>query len=211
MNGEKLDFDKSAASWDEVPGRVKLASDIAAAIRDETVLTRDMDVLDFGCGTGLLTLPFASLVHSITGADSSQGMLDVLRAKSEKQHVTNVRTQYLDLDQGHALEGQYHLVYSTMTFHHIKEITPLLAQFSAVLLPDGYLCIADLDPDDGKFHADNTGVFHFGFDRAKLRLDLLEAGFDDVRDRTAATMVKPQPQGGEREFTVFLITARKRA
>ncbi len=211
MNDEKKDFDKTAASWDEVPGRVKLAGDIGIALREEIVLTPEMDVLDFGCGTGLLTLPFASSVHSITGADGSQGMLDVLRAKAQEQHVTNVQTQYLDLDRGYTLKGRYHLVFSTMTFHHVKHIKPLLAQFFGVLLPDGYLCIADLDPDEGKFHADNTGVFHFGFNRVELRADLLEAGFEDVRDRTAATVARPQPDGGERVLSVFLITARKRA
>lgn len=210
MNDEKKDFDKNAATWDEVPGRVKLAHDIAGTLKDEVALTPDMDVLDFGCGTGLLTLPLAALVHSVTGADSSQGMLDVLRAKMEKEQIPNVRTLLLDLDRGDALEGQYHLVLSTMTFHHVKDIRPLLAQFAGVLREDGYLCIADLDLDDGKFHADNEGVFHFGFDRVALRATLLNAGFADVRDRTAATMKKPQPDGGERAFTIFLMTARKR-
>jgi ubiquinone/menaquinone biosynthesis C-methylase UbiE len=208
MNTEKKDFDKTAANWDASVGRVQLAGDIAAAIKESLTLTRDMDVMDFGCGTGLVTLPLASLVRSVTAVDSSQGMLDVLRTKLDEQQISNVRTQYLDLDQGHVLRGQYHLVYSSMTFHHIKDLGPLLAQFSAVLTRPGLLCIADLDPDEGKFHSNNEGVFHFGFQRSVLREELMEAGFVDVQDRTAATMKKPQAQGGEREFTIFLITAR---
>ena len=44
MNIERRDFDKEATTWDEVPARVKLANDIAAAISEEIVLTSNMDV-----------------------------------------------------------------------------------------------------------------------------------------------------------------------
>ena len=58
--------------------RVKLATDVAGAVSAEVRLAADMDVLDFGCGTGLLALQLQPYVRSITGVDSSQGMLDVL-------------------------------------------------------------------------------------------------------------------------------------
>jgi ubiquinone/menaquinone biosynthesis C-methylase UbiE len=210
MNIEKRDFDKEAATWDEVPARIKLANDIAAAISNEIMLTSHMDVLDFGCGTGLLTLKLQPLVHSITGVDSSKGMLDVLKAKIAKQNLLNVKTQYLDTEQGDILEGIYHLIVSGMTFHHVKEIRPLLDQFFRILATSGYLCIADLDLDDGNFHDNNDGIFHFGFERALLRRDFMEAGFDDIRDRTSAEVMKPDSEGGMRTFTVFLMTGRKK-
>lgn len=211
MNSEKRDFDKEAASWDEAPGRVKMANDIADAISKEVMLTSDMDVLDFGCGTGLVSLRLQPLVHSVTGVDSSKGMLDVFKAKIESRNLTNVKIQYLDIEQGYALEGSYHLIVSSMTFHHVKEIRPVLDQFYKISVPSGYLCIADLDPDEGMFHDNNDGIFHFGFDRAELRGTFIEAGFEDIRDRTAAEIIKPAPDGGTRLFTVFLMTGRKRA
>jgi ubiquinone/menaquinone biosynthesis C-methylase UbiE len=210
MNIERRDFDKEATTWDEVPARVKLANDIAAAVSDEIVLTSNMDVLDFGCGIGLLTLKLQPAVHSITGVDSSQGMIDVLKAKIDKQNLSNVRMQYLDTERGDILEGTYHLIVSGMTLHHVKEIRPLLDQFYRILTPSGYLCIADLDLDDGRFHDSNDGVFHFGFDRALLRKDFMEAGFDDIRDRTPAGVIKPASDGGQRSFTIFLMTGRKK-
>jgi ubiquinone/menaquinone biosynthesis C-methylase UbiE len=210
MNIEKRDFNKEAATWDEVPARVKLANDITAAISNEILLTSHMDVLDFGCGTGLLTLKLQPHVHSITGVDSSRGMLDVLKAKIDNQNLPNVKTRYLDTEQGDIIEGTYHLIVSGMTFHHVKEIRPLLDQFFRILAPSGYLCIADLDLDDGKFHDNNDGIFHFGFDRALLYRDFMEAGFDDIRDRTAAEVMKPNPESGIQPFTVFLMTGRKK-
>jgi ubiquinone/menaquinone biosynthesis C-methylase UbiE len=210
MNIEKRDFDKEAATWDEVPARVKLANDIAAAISNEMLLTSDMDVLDFGCGTGLLTLKLQTLVHSITGVDSSRGMLDVLKAKIDRQNLANVKTRYLDTEKGNILKGTYHLIVSGMTFHHVKEISPLFDQFYRILRPSGHLCIADLDLDNGKFHDSNDGIFHFGFDRASLRRDFMKAGFYDIRDRTAAEVMKPDSEGGIQPLTVFLMTGRKK-
>jgi ubiquinone/menaquinone biosynthesis C-methylase UbiE len=210
MNIERRDFDKEATTWDEVPARVKLANDIAVAISNEILLTSHMDVLDFGCGTGLLTLQLQPVVHSITGVDSSRGMIDVLKAKIDRQNLPNIKTQYLDTARGDILEGTYHLIVSGMTLHHVKEIRPLLDQFYRILTPSGYLCIADLDLDDCQFHDKNDGIFHFGFDRALLRKDFMEAGFDDIRDRTAAEVMKPDPDGGIRPFTVFLMTGRKK-
>jgi hypothetical protein len=81
--------------------------------------------------------------------------------------------------------------------------------FHAVLKRSGSVCLSDLDPEGGRFHSDNQGVFHFGFDREKIRDLLMEAGFNNVEDRTAATVVKPAPEGEESAFTVFLITAKK--
>ena len=167
--------------------------------------------MDFGCGTGLLALKLQPLVRSVTGVDSSQGMLDIFNAKIAKMKLNNVKTVLVDLYKGDVLTGSYDLVLSNMTLHHIKEIEPLFAQFYKVIAPGGYLCISDLDLDDGQFHEDNTGVFHFGFDRAALRNVFTESGFDNVRDIDAAEMVKPSQSGEMRRFSIFLMVGRKRS
>jgi ubiquinone/menaquinone biosynthesis C-methylase UbiE len=208
MNDERRNFDKEAASWDEKPLRIKLAKEIARAIVGHITLRPDMDVLDFGCGTGLLTLELQPLVRSITGVDSSPGMLEVFRKKIAAMQPGNVKTGLLDVEKGDSLTGKYHLVVSSMALHHVKNIHRLLAQFHHVLVPSGLLCIADLDSEDGLFHDDNTGVFHPGFDRPELRRLFTDAGFHDVGDSTATTMEKQTPDGSKRRFTVFLMTGR---
>ena len=164
MSTEKRGFDKEAAAWDEHPARAQLASDVAAAISRQVTLSTDMDVLDFGCGTGLLTLQLTPLVKSITGVDTSRGMLNVLVAKIARQNLTNVRTLLLDLEAGDTLGDEYDLIVSNMTLHHIREVGPLLDRFYKAIAPGGYLCLCDLDLDDGLFHDDNQGIFHQGFD-----------------------------------------------
>ena len=209
INAEKRNFDQEAANWDQVPERVKVAQDIAHSMIREITLTPDMGVLDFGCGTGLLTFAIQPFVRSITGVDSSQGMLDVFNKKIKEQNLDNVKTNYLNLDKGDVLEGSYHLIISSMTLHHIKRVGPLLKLFHQVLRPSSTLCIADLDLDNGQFHSNNDGVFHFGFDREDLRRMFINAGFRNVRHRAAAQVEKPVGGGQTRLFTMFLMTGRK--
>jgi len=209
INAKKRNFDQEAAKWDQVPGRVKVAQDIAQCMIRELTLTPDMDVLDFGCGTGLLTFALQPFVRSITGVDSSRGMLDVFKTKIKEQNLNNIRVNYLDLDNGDVLSGSYHLIVSSMTLHHIKEIGPLLNQFHRVMVPSGSLCIADLDLDDGQFHGNNDGVFHDGFNREDLSRMCMNAGFRGTRVVQASEIEKPVNDGKIRLFTVFLMTARK--
>ena len=209
MKTERRNFDKEAASWDERPYRVKLAKDIGDAIRREVTIRPDMDAMDFGCGTGLLTIQLQPLVRSITGVDSSQGMLDTLNGKITKLGLPNARTMLVDLDKGDFLSGSYQLIVSNMTLHHVKNIGRLFEQFYDVLTPSGYLCLADLDPDGGQFHGDNTGVFHFGFDRTELRRTLAENGFDNIKVTSATEMVRQTSEGEMRTFTIFLMTGQK--
>ncbi len=210
MENEKRDFNKVAASWDEDPKRVKLANDLAESIAQNIPLASDMDVMDFGCGTGLLTLNLQPQVRSITGVDSSQGMLDMLRAKTENHGLTNVSSHFKNLEDGDVLDGAYHLITSAMTFHHVNDIDPLLKNFHKILHPAGYIAIADLDRDDGQFHEDSTGVFHNGFERSWLEQKFSAAGFEDVSCRTATSILKPSADGGTRAFTVFLLIGRKK-
>lgn len=210
MEDKKRDFDKAAPSWDELPRRVRLVADIARTISEEIDLNGGMDVLDFGCGTGLLTFQLQPSVHFIRGVDSSRGMLDVFGAKIQERDLKNIEAFHLDPDEGDVIEGKYHLVVSSMAFHHIQNVGPLLDRLHEIILPGGHICIADLDSDDGQFHGDSDGVFHNGFDRARLRRTLAAAGFEEIRDRTAATVTKSTPDGTPRDFSVFLMIGRKR-
>jgi|PlaIllAssembly_1097288.scaffolds.fasta_scaffold121931_2 ubiquinone/menaquinone biosynthesis C-methylase UbiE len=209
MSTEARDFDKEAAGWDEHPTRVQLAQDVASAIARAVPLGPTMDVLDFGCGTGIATLQLAASVGTVTGVDSSQGMLDVLKAKIDRQGCTNVTTRRLH--PGDEVAGAYDLIVTSMTLHHVADIDAQLTQFFRALKASGWLCVADLDPEQGEFHDDNTGVFHFGFDRDALRCAFVRAGFADVHDVTATEVVKPTHKSGLRTFRVFLMTGQKTA
>jgi len=190
-------------------GRIGLANDVADAIIREIKPTGEKDVLDFGCGTGLVTLRLQPLVRTIIGADSSKSMLGVLESKVRSRGLSNVRTQFVDLEKGCSVEGRFHLIMSSMTMHHVKDAAALFQQWYELLHPGGLLAAADLDTEDGSFHLNNTGVFHLGFDRNELKKLLQKTGFHDVRAVTATTMMRDVAGVGKRAFPVFLIVGRK--
>ena len=202
------DFDREAAAWDEKPLRVKLADEVVRAVVAAAHPGPDMEALDFGCGTGLVALRLAPLVRRLTGADGSEGMLGVFRAKAAAQGLENVQARPVALEGEPDLGGPYDLVVSSMTLHHVRDVAALVGHLARAVRPGGFLCLADLDAEDGSFHSDNTGVFHFGLDREQVAGLLEAAGFADVGQGTAATVEKPGPEG-MRAYPVFLVWGRK--
>ena len=197
-------FDQAAATWDGEQRRTLLARGVTEAIVARCALPADLDVLDFGCGTGLVSLGLRPLVRSVTGVDTSRGMLDVFERKLLEQGLEGVRTVHLSPDAPLSLPDRFHLVVSSMTLHHVADLAPLFARLRDHLHPGGRVALADLDAEDGTFHEDAGGVVHLGFDRGEIAALLDEAGFVDVVVETATVTRK-----GERSYPIFLATGRK--
>ncbi len=206
----KLDaahFDSKAREWDDNPVFVERGLKIAEAIRKAVPLHRQMNVLDYGCGTGLLSFPLKEELGTILLADSSDGMLAVAAEKIAAQGAANMMPMKLDLMADAAPAQRFDLIYSSMTLHHVPDTDAILRIFHDLLNPGGILCIADLDKEDGSFHGPEIDVHH-GFDRADLSLRAAKAGFTGMRFQTVFNIAKEQP-GGTRDYPVFLMTARR--
>lgn len=197
-------FDEAAATWDAEERRVLQARGVTEAIVKRCALPADLDVLDFGCGTGLVSLGLRPLVSSVTGVDTSRGMLDVLERKVLEQGLDGVRAVLLPPDAPLSLPERFHLVVSSLALHHVADLAPLFARFRDHLHPGGRVALADLDLEDGTFHDDARGVFHLGFDRGAIAALLAGAGFVDVAVETATVTRK-----GERSYSIFLATGRR--
>jgi len=196
-------FDERAQTWDEEPRRVQLAADIFAALARRIPLRSDGSALDYGCGTGLLTFALAPRVRRVVAVDSSKGMLGVLAQKAQAAGIANVEPLLADFSKDPLPPGPFDLVASAMTLHHVADVEALCRKFFALLAPGGRLALADLDAEDGTFHATREGIHHFGFDRDAFAAQLAAAGFVDVQFDVAARIAKA------RDYSVFLATARK--
>ena len=201
-------FDERAKDWDTDPMKVERAQSVANAIRKAVPLTADMSALEYGCGTGLLSFALQSDLGQITLADTSLGMLNVLTEKIAASGVTNMHSVCLDLSADPLPAQHFDLTYSLMTLHHIEDAKSILKKFHTLLKPDGWLCVSDLDKEDGTFHTDGTTDAHLGFERGELQKWVEDAGFLGVKFLTAYR-IKKDIGGVEKTFPVFLLTARK--
>jgi ubiquinone/menaquinone biosynthesis C-methylase UbiE len=192
---------------------VALAKGVGEAILHAAHPTKEMDVLDYGCGTGLVGLFLLPHVRSVTGADSSAAMLEVLQKKTAKGGLASLKTLQLDLQCDTMPKDRYHLVVASMVLHHTADTERVLRAFHSLLHPRGILCIADLDREPGVFHGPEAAatVHHLGFDRAAMKSQLGQLGFDSVGDTTAHVIRKPTEAGEMRDFPVFMVTAKRRA
>ena len=201
-------FDEEAKNWDANPLRVARANAVAAAIRAQVPLTPAMRALEYGSGTGLLSFALRPSLGHITLADSSPGMLGVLAEKIAAAGASGgMRALHLDLATDSTPAERFQLIYTLMTLHHIADTAKILQDFYTLLDPGGWLCIADLDQEDGTFHEPGFDG-HLGFDRAALAEKAQQAGLTLITFSTAFQMPKVVA-GRKQDFPVFLMSAQK--
>jgi len=205
----KRDFDGGAADWDANPARLRMTGALADAVLSRLTLDRNLSVLDYGAGTGLVTLRIQPLVGRVVAADTSPGMLAVLQRKIAAAELRNVAVRLWNVETDPLPEDRFDVVVSTMTFHHLRDIPAALERFHGLLVPGGRIAVGDLDREDGDFHADPSGVWHFGFDRDELGRQFAEAGFGRVHAETALRFERAVAGGQFKEFSLFLLTAEK--
>jgi ubiquinone/menaquinone biosynthesis C-methylase UbiE len=197
-------FDERAKDWDFDPKKVERARTVAAAIRATLPLTPQMTALEYGCGTGLLSFALQTDFSFITLADTSEGMLAVLTAKIAEASLSNMLPLRLNLTSDPLPGARFDVIYSLMTLHHIPDTAHILSQFATLLHPGGWLCIADLETEDGSFHADGSTNLHLGFERAALQKQVETAGFRQVNFQPVFVIQK-----NKKNYPIFLLTARK--
>lgn len=193
-------FSEKAKNWDQGSKRLATVNSIAKNILNDIKLTKEMHLMDFGSGTGLLTERIAPEVAKITCVDVSPAMNEKLL---EKEFPCKIELKELDLTQS-SIDATFHGIISSMTLHHVEDIQTLFSKFYTMLEKDSFIALADLLSEDGKFHSDNTGVFHFGFDADKIQKIAQSVGFKDVKIKVVNTIEKPH-----NNYEVFLLTAQK--
>jgi ubiquinone/menaquinone biosynthesis C-methylase UbiE len=201
-------FDAAAMEWDANPVRVALARAVVEAVRAAVPLHAEMSVMDFGAGTGLVSLGLLSEVAEVTAVDASDGMLRVLAGKARELGAENLHTLHCDIAQAELPPGRFDLIVSSMTLHHLPDAPFVLGRLRPALRQGGWIALADLDAEDGSFHADKAGVYHSGFDRETVCRWLEVAGFAAPAAREAYRITRPGSDGIRRIYPVFLVTAR---
>lgn len=199
-------FDDKAATWDDDPDKVRQSGEVAAAITSAVPPAPRTRLLEYGAGTGLVTIALLEELPDaeVTLADTSAGMRQALVDKVEAGSLPSpTRVWDIDLESQPAPTDRFDLVVTSMVMHHVRQLDTVLARFAEVLDPGGHLAIADLDSEGGGFHDHDFDGYH-GFSRADLTTRLEAAGFTDVRVGDCGSIEK-----NGRDFSIFLAVARR--
>ena len=132
-------YDTFSASYDDPRGAGyhRLLDDLEMEVIEP--LARGKDVLELGCGTGLLLERVAKVARSAKGIDLSPGML---RSAEERG---------LDVTQGSVTElpwddGSFDFVYSVKVMAHVPEIQQALREAARVTRPGGTVAVELYNP-----------------------------------------------------------------
>ena len=136
-----MDFNAQANHWD-TGRRKQRAKQISALIREKLEFAGDEVLLDYGCGTGLISFNLSQGVGTVVGYDSSLQMLEVFNSKIDSNKILS--TNSLESYNNH-----FDCVVSSMVFHHIMNLDETLDDIYRILKVDGKLLVVDLDLDDG--------------------------------------------------------------
>ncbi len=197
------EFDAKARGWDTDPAKVERARRVADLVAARVPILARARVLEIGAGTGLLGFALRDRAAHVTLVDSSEEMLAVSREKLRALGPCNVDVVALDLEHGRLPAASYGVVCALLVLHHVADVDALLLRLHEALEPGGYLCLSDLDAEDGSFHGAGFGG-HTGFDRRALAEEIARAGFEPPRFETAFEIRK-----GGRAYPAFLAVARR--
>lgn len=196
-------FDDVAIKWDD-KRRCERAQIISAELK-KGWNGRQGIVLDFGCGTGLLTYALYPYAAEIYGYDTSIEMQKIFQLKREIYQVDNVQ-----LVTGEKIkEITFDVIFSSMVFHHIADVKAEIAELKKSLASNGIFMWIDLDEEDGTFHKNEPDFHgHNGFSRKEVQNILQSCGFHEISIKTVYQGEKIM-ENKPIEYSLFLATARQ--
>lgn len=144
----------SSEFWDRVaPGYSKQpladAESYARKLATTQALMRpNMNVLEFGCGTGLTALEHAPYVAHILATDVSAAMIEIGREKAEQAGIDNVGFRQSGVEDFESPDGRYDMVLALNLLHLLPDRTAALAKIHRLLKPGGIfvsstVCLAE--------------------------------------------------------------------
>lgn len=98
-------------------------------------------VLDAACGTGRHCEHLSRLGHEVTGVDPTDAMLAVARGRVPGATFVPGRLEALPVD-----DASFDAVTSALALCHVRDLTPVAAEFARVLRPGGRVFVSDMHP-----------------------------------------------------------------
>lgn len=159
--------------------RIELAKIIVKEVRKELSKSESKSLIDYGSGTGLVSLELSDVVDSILLVDSSEQMLEVAKAKISHKGLTNSKVLCSDFTQ-ETPELKADIILMSLVLLHVPDTKKILQELFNILKDNGKLIIVDFD----KNHSINHPKVHNGFAHNELTKILDEIGFKSIKIKT---------------------------
>eukprot|EP01117_Protostelium_nocturnum_P017090 TRINITY_DN6892_c0_g3_i1.p1 TRINITY_DN6892_c0_g3~~TRINITY_DN6892_c0_g3_i1.p1 ORF type:complete len:281 (-),score=70.48 TRINITY_DN6892_c0_g3_i1:867-1646(-) len=206
-------FNGEAANWDKNPFVKEASKRASEALLQRFPRLQDkndgMQVLEIGCGTGLLSALVAPHSKRLVAVDAAQGMIDVLNEKlKDPQFPQNIvpvavlledpEDSYLPPASEEDSSGprqKFDLIISHLVLHHIESLKNVLTTMLGCLKSGGSIALTDFEdfgPEAKSFHPQckMEGVERHGIRVETMENLMREVGFINVRVERAWTMEK---------------------
>lgn len=140
--------------WDRIAERYsrKPIAD-EAAYEKKLEVTReyfrpDMEVLEFGCGTGSTAILHAPYVKHIRATDISPRMIEIAQGKAKAENIDNVTFEALSLEQLNVPDQSLDAVLGMSILHLLEDKEEAIAKVHSMLKPGGVfvtstVCLGD--------------------------------------------------------------------
>jgi len=144
----------SAEFWDRIAERYakKPVAD-EATYQKKLAITRDylrpeMDVFEFGCGTGSTAITHAPHVRHIDAIDISPKMIEIAQGKAAVAGIDNITFRVSSIEQFAAADASYDVVLGLSILHLVKNRQEIISRVQRLLKPGGIFvtstaCIGD--------------------------------------------------------------------
>jgi len=135
---EKKQQDSAEKFWDSVSKRTAKSPALNTIVqKGEVYFNPDDVVLDFGCGSGDITLAIAQRVRMIYGIDTSQGMIEVANRKVKEQNCSNITFFKTDLFDEQFRNESFDIISTFNVLHYIPDKKALFGRIYELLNPNG--------------------------------------------------------------------------
>lgn len=163
----------------ETEKRMELVKAIVGEVRPILQNSETKTLLDYGSGTGLVSLELMDLVDSILLVDSSKQDLEAAETKITERGITNCEILCSDFTKV-IPKLKADIVLLSLVLLHIPDTKLILQNLFDSLNTDGNLIIIDFDKNDKVNHP----KIHNGFLHNELKQLLSEVGFKSTEIKT---------------------------
>lgn len=186
LNQPKDFWNMRAPGYDETSGGTYAKAYDLTVERTVRYLKPSDQVLDFACGTGLVTLRLAPHVSHIRGIDIAPDMAAIAREKVRVQGVPNVEITNTDLFDPCLEPGRFDVVTAFNVMCYIPDLPQALARIRDLLRPGGLFlsatdCLGSRPSQAGlkKFVKSHTGKMPYVafFTQRGLEKQVAQNGF----------------------------------